>query len=237
MQLATPATNLRNFNAANLRPSVGEVARCCDAMRRVALALLCSAAAASGGPPTTAIVMMDTRDPLEVATLANGGRFNHNQHANVTTFFLTYYLNLRCARTRRNIVGLRPQRQPPATNRHRHGHGYSHGHGQFEVDPPRAMHTRACAGTPVRTATRYCTTDWHERAASILCGARATPATASSLRSRRYWRMDEVATLAAGRRGHIAKPRTGALRHDGTPLARAAKSLGVVVPGPIRTQC
>jgi hypothetical protein len=94
------------------------------------------------------------------------------------------------------------------------------------------MHTRACAGMRVRTATRYSTTDWHERAASIHCGARATPATASSLRSRRHGRMDEVATLAAARRGHIAKPRTGALWHDGT-LACAAKRLGAVVPRPI----
>ena len=182
-----------------------------------------------------ALVMMDTRVPDTLIALASAPTISLKY--NVSTLQFTYYLNLRCARTRRNIVGLRPQRQPAATNRHGHDHGHSHGHGQLEVGPPCDMHTRACAGTPVRTATHYSTTDWHERAASILCGARATPATASSLRSRRYWRMDEVATLAAGRRGHIAKPRTGALRHDGTPLARAAKGLGVVVPGPIRTQC
>ena len=167
-------------------------------------ALGCARPAMASG---VALVMMDTRVPDTLIALASAPTISLKY--NVSTLQFTYYLNLRCARTRRNIVGLRQQRQPPATNRHGHGHGHSHGHGQLEVGPPCDMHTRACAGTRVRTATRYSTTDWHERAASIHCGARATPATASSLRSRRYWRMDEVATLATARRGsvsgHIAK--------------------------------
>ena len=149
-----------------------------------------------------ALVMMDTRVPDTLIALASAPTISLKY--NVSTLQFTYYLNLRCARTTqyRRLATATPT--ATATSRHGHGHGHSHGHGQLEVGPPCDMHTRACAGTRVRTATRYSTTDWHERAASILCGARATPATASSLRSRRYWRMDEVATLAAARRGHIA---------------------------------
>ena len=63
-----------------------------------------------------ALVMMDTRVPDTLIALASAPTISLKY--NVSTLQFTYYLNLRCARTRRNIVGLRPQRQlpqPPAT--------------------------------------------------------------------------------------------------------------------------
>jgi hypothetical protein len=74
-----------------------------------------------------ALVMMDTRVPDTLIALASAPTISLKH--NVSTLQFTYYLNLRCARTRRNIVGMREQCQPPATNRHGHGHGHSHGHG------------------------------------------------------------------------------------------------------------
>ena len=76
-----------------------------------------------------ALVMMDTRVPDTLIALASAPTISLKY--NVSTLQFTYYLNLRCARTGRNtcIVGLRQQRQPPATSRHGHGHGHSHGHG------------------------------------------------------------------------------------------------------------
>ena len=60
---------------------------------------------------SVALVMMDTRVPDTLIALASAPTISLKY--NVSTLQFTYYLNLRCARTRRNIVGLRPQRQPP----------------------------------------------------------------------------------------------------------------------------
>ena len=88
-------------------------------------ALGCARPAMASG---VALVMMDTRVPDTLIALASAPTISLKY--NVSTLQFTYYLNLRCARTRRNIVGLRQQRQPPAINRHGHGHGHSHGHGK-----------------------------------------------------------------------------------------------------------
>ena len=61
----------------------------------MAFALLSSAVS---GRATTAILMMDTRDPSEMPTLLGDASFSMRKHMNVTTFFLTHYLNLRYAR-------------------------------------------------------------------------------------------------------------------------------------------
>ena len=73
----------------------GEITLPHAAAGAMALALLSSAVS---GRATTAILMMDTRDPSEMPTLLGDASFSMRKHMNVTTFFLTHYLNLRYAR-------------------------------------------------------------------------------------------------------------------------------------------